>query len=225
MSWCPSQIHSWLLPARNSTTPASSWNVKEIVFEPLLSQRAGQLSVRIGNSASAPGPRGSVCWGCLCPVSLRKWNITTERFCGCSTQLWVFGAQERFMQSWRHNSIQGYPGEIVQKLSFDCNGPWNNLKERNGEKKERRKETAVKEKESNFFLTKNIHIYHNVDPSLWEAGEDRSSDIILILKTWKLRFRKVKPLAQISIARKRQSWNASPCLLLSSGKTGSIQHQ
>ena len=129
---------------------------------------------------SAPGQRGSVCWGCLCPVSLRKGNITTECFCGCSTQLWVFGAQERFIQSWRHNSIQGYPGEIVQKLSFDCNGPWNNLKERNGKKKERRKETEVREEESNVLLTKNIHIHHTVDPSLWEAGEGRSSAIILI---------------------------------------------
>lgn len=156
MSWCPSQIHSWLLPARNSTTPASSWNVKEIVFEPLLSQRAGQLSVRIGNSASAPGQRGSVCWGCLCPVSLRKWNITTERFCGHSTQLWVFGAQERFMQSWRHNSIQGYPGEIVQKLSFDCNGPWNNLKERNGKKK-RKKEGNSSEGKGKQLLSYKEH--------------------------------------------------------------------
>lgn len=100
-----------------------------------------------------PGQRGSVCWGCLCPVSLRKWNITTERFCGCSTQLWVFGAQERFMQSWRHNSIQGYPGEIVQKLSFDCNGPWNNLKERNGgkKKKEGRKQRWGKRKATSYL--------------------------------------------------------------------------
>lgn len=64
----------------------------------------------------------------------------------------------------------------------------------------------MREEERNFLLTRNIHLNHYVDPSLCEVGEDRSSDlIILILEMWKLRFRKVKPLAQISIAHKMQS--------------------
>lgn len=50
LRWCQSQIHSWLLPARNSISLVSSLNVKLVVFQPLFFQKARQLSIGIGNS-------------------------------------------------------------------------------------------------------------------------------------------------------------------------------
>lgn len=79
----------------------------------------------------------------------------------------------------------------------------------------------MREEERSVLLTRNIHLHHYVDPSLCEVSENRSSDlIILILEMWKLRFRKVKPLAQISIAHKMQSWNSSPAFCPPPGRLG-----
>lgn len=73
---------------------------------------------------------------------------------------------------------------------------------------------GVREEESNFLLTKKVHI-HSMLTHNSEICEDRLGDLIIpILNMWELRFTKVKPLAQISIAHERQSWNSSPCLCL-----------
>lgn len=62
LRWCQSQILSWLLPAGNlvSVSPTSSWNVKEVVLEPLFCQRAFNFLLEL---AVLPGPGH---WGPVC---------------------------------------------------------------------------------------------------------------------------------------------------------------
>lgn len=86
-SWCQSQIH----PARNSKlrnsiSPITSWNVKEVILETLLSWRSVQLFGRICNSATSWTQRIYLLEDAFV-LSLRKQNISTECLHCCSTQL------------------------------------------------------------------------------------------------------------------------------------------